>query len=101
MTQKVVEKKEPQLVLESPDMREFYAEVAAITGYNTPGGSFLHIAFVSPFVSNYSNEKGLPAASKVVMRKVGAVTMTAARAKALHDALGKALEQHADSLKGE
>jgi hypothetical protein len=36
MTQKVVEKKEPQLVLESPDMREFYAEVAAITGYNTP-----------------------------------------------------------------
>jgi hypothetical protein len=34
------------------------------------------------------------------MRKVGAVTMTAARAKALHDALGKALEQHSDSLKG-
>lgn len=48
-----VGKKEPQLVLESPDFHEFYAELSGITGYNTPAGSFIHIAFMSPSVTNY------------------------------------------------
>ncbi|WP_162921946.1 hypothetical protein [Klebsiella quasipneumoniae] len=52
MTQEKVGKKEPQLVLESPDFHEFYAELSGITGYNTPAGSFIHIAFMSPSVTN-------------------------------------------------
>ncbi len=67
-----VGKKEPQLVLESPDFHEFYAELSGITGYNTPAGSFIHIAFMSPSVTNYRGAMGEPSSSEVVMKKVGA-----------------------------
>ena len=101
MTQEKVGKKEPQLVLESPDFHEFYAELSGITGYNTPAGSFIHIAFMSPSVTNYRGAMGEPSSSDVVMKKVGAVTLPSAMAEALHLALGQALKQHNNVTKGE
>ncbi|HBL7109604.1 hypothetical protein [Serratia marcescens] len=86
-----------QPVVESADCREIYSELAAITGYKTPGGSFINIAFAAPSVVNYTNEKGQPGASKVVLKKVGSVTMTTSRAEALYESLGKAIKKHKEA----
>ena len=68
------------------------AEVVAITGFDSQSGNVLNICFMRSFVTTLADEDGQPASAEVGLRKVASVTMSVSRARALHSALGKALE---------
>ncbi len=78
---------------QSNDCKEIFADGVTITGFDTPAGHFVNIAFVAPHVTNLLNEQGAPVAAQISLKKVSSVTMSKTGALAFCEALRVTLEQ--------
>ncbi|AXY31198.1 hypothetical protein [Klebsiella aerogenes] len=85
--------KKVKFVEEADGFVDAFAEVASITTYESQSGSLVNICFMRDFITPYFDESGQPSSSQLYMKKVASVTLDISRAKALHEALGAALNK--------
>ena len=68
-----------------------FAEIVGVTQYEVGGTYFVNLSFLAHKVDSYFDSNGKPAASNVVIKQVGSITMTRERAEILQKALSESL----------
>lgn len=81
-----------QRIIEDPNLRDAFAELAGVTQYVSNGITYINLSFFANRVASFANSHGQPKLSNVELVKVSSITMPKERAIALNDALTNALK---------
>lgn len=81
-----------QRIIEDPNLRDAFAELAGVTQYVSNGITYINLSFFANRVASFGTRQGQPKKSNVELVKVSSITMPKERAVALSNALTSALK---------